>query len=451
MPKVTVVVPCLNMEKYIHSCLKSILDQTLWELEVIVVDAGSVDGTQGILEDFAKLDKRVKIVHSDKKSYGYQVNLGVEQAAGQYIALVDADDRVATNMYETLYREAVQSNADYVKGTARAFYTITENIVYSWSMMQFSKEEYTGGKLICVPADRSDLLTRDNFLWYGIFKAEFLKGIRLHESLGAAFQDLGGLLQTQMKAQKAVYLNESFYEYRQDNVSASQYNPKGFRFVWEEYTWAEPLVADATNGWREAFYRKWFLHTLDRYYAMAASETFWEEALIYIDLIRDKFKTVLAEKTAIENVFQESEREDLRLFLMDGYRLYIKYREKYLSTRDTLKSMLKVVQNQETVIFGSGNYGTFLFAQMVKYEACHVVAFCDNMAELQGKHMWDIPILTPAEAARLYPDSYYVIANRNHGNEMRTQLMDLGIGESRIYQYTAGWDIRLLGDCSVMT
>lgn len=444
-PKISVIIPSLNVKKYIKKCIESVLAQTMQEMEIICVDAGSVDGTLEILERFAKSDKRVQIVHSDRKSYGHQVNIGIRQALGQYIALVDADDMVVETMYETLYKEAVRSNVDYAKGTARVFYTVKENIVYSQQLMQFLREKYTKGKLVCVPSERPDLLTQDNFLWYGIYKREFLKGIRLHESPGAAFQDLGGLLQTQMQAQKAVYLEESFYQYRQDNVSASQYNPRGFQFVWEEYTWAEALVAKAPDEWKRAFYRKWFLHTLDRYRAMAASGVFWEEAQEYIDLIQNKMKTVLAEKWIAESDLQENEKEDLKIFLVDGYGIFDKYQKVYEQSKDALMGILTAIRDKEVIIFGCGNYGKFLCAQMIRHGVGRAVAFCDNKAEMYGKSIWDIPVESPQGAVHRYPHGCFVIANAKYSDEMRDQLMHLGVDRNQIYLYTAGLNMYLFG------
>ena len=191
MPQISVIIPCLNMELYILNCLNSIIKQSLEDLEILVIDAGSLDGTIDIVKELMEKDKRIRLISSDRKSYGYQVNLGISLARGEYIAIVDADDRIAPDMYKVLYENAGNSGADYVKGTAKLFYTITDNFIYYRPLMQLDKEEYSGGKLCLVPEDRPDLLTKDNFLWYGIYKQEFIKNIRLHESPGAAFQDLG--------------------------------------------------------------------------------------------------------------------------------------------------------------------------------------------------------------------------------------------------------------------
>ena len=91
-PKVSIIMPSLNVRPYIEQCMDSVLGQTLKDIEVICVDAGSDDGTRQILDQYAARDKRVKVLDSDRKSYGYQVNLGFDNASGQYLGIVETDD-----------------------------------------------------------------------------------------------------------------------------------------------------------------------------------------------------------------------------------------------------------------------------------------------------------------------------------------------------------------------
>ena len=444
MPKVSVIVPCLNMKKYIEDCLKSIINQTLRELEILVVDAGSSDGTLEILDQLIQTDERIHLIRSMKKSYGYQVNLGIRQATGQYIAIVDADDRIASDMYEVLYENAVSTGADYVKGTAKSFYTISEDLTYYMPLMQFPKAEYRDGKVQVIPAERADLLTRDNFLWYGIFRQELMRSVVLHESPGAAFQDLGGLLQTQMRARKAVYLEKSFYEYRQDNMTSSVHNPRGFQFVWEEYSWAEQFITRASDNWRAAFYRKLFLHTMSIFSAMAFDGIIWEDSQEYIHQIREKLKRKLAEKILTED-FNRDEWINLQLLMKGGSELYHKLLKQHLCRRQQLIDIRNTAAKKEIVIFGYGNIGIFVYAQIKKHGLGKVAAFCDNQLEKQGLWHDRVPVLAPMEAAELYPEACFVITSGRGLDDMEKQIISMKIRREQICAYTAGMDMRLFG------
>lgn len=120
--KVSIILPSLNVLPYIKECVESVMNQTLHEIEIICVDAGSTDGTLEILQEYEKQDNRIKLIVSDKKSYGYQMNLGIKAAVGEYIGIVETDDYVSENMYEELYTVARENEVDFVKAD---FYRFT--------------------------------------------------------------------------------------------------------------------------------------------------------------------------------------------------------------------------------------------------------------------------------------------------------------------------------------
>lgn len=113
-PKISIVVPVYNVEKYIHRCMNSLLAQTLNDIEIILIDDGSPDGCPQICDDYAKQDSRVKVIHKKNGGLGYARNSGITAATGSYIAFVDSDDYVHEKMYETLYNNACEKNYDVV-------------------------------------------------------------------------------------------------------------------------------------------------------------------------------------------------------------------------------------------------------------------------------------------------------------------------------------------------
>lgn len=102
-PKVTIIVPVFNVVKYLKECLDSILNQTLEDIEVICGDGGSNDGSLEILEQYAKKDVRLKYISKEKSGYGQSVNECMDMAKGEYIGIVESDDKVDPRMYENLY------------------------------------------------------------------------------------------------------------------------------------------------------------------------------------------------------------------------------------------------------------------------------------------------------------------------------------------------------------
>ena len=111
-PKISVIVPCYNAEKYLKECLDSIVNQTLKDIEVICINDGSKDNTLNILEKYAQKDNRIKVYSQENKGPGISRNLGIEVANGDFISLLDSDDIFELNMLEELYKTATERNTD---------------------------------------------------------------------------------------------------------------------------------------------------------------------------------------------------------------------------------------------------------------------------------------------------------------------------------------------------
>lgn len=111
-PKISVVIPVYNMEKYLNRCLDTIINQTFRELEIILVDDGSKDSSGNMCDYYQSIDKRIKVIHKKNAGLGYARNSGLEIATGEYISFIDSDDYVKTDMYEKLYNHIKNENAD---------------------------------------------------------------------------------------------------------------------------------------------------------------------------------------------------------------------------------------------------------------------------------------------------------------------------------------------------
>lgn len=431
------------MVNYIKECIESVLQQTLHDIEILVIDAGSTDGTLEILNTYASSDKRINLVHSDKKSYGYQVNIGIEKAQGQYIGIVDADDRIVQDMYEVLYEEAVRTGADYVKGVAYGFYSIQDKFTYGYEIIQFPKDKYKEDVIQVIPRYMPELLQKDCFLWYGIYEEGLMKKVKFHESPGASYQDAGGLLQTQMWAHKAVYMRKMVYEYRNDNMAASEYNPKAFELILNEYDWERQYLEGEPLGWHKTFYQKLFLHTLSRFDVMAISGCFWEDAIDAITKIRERLSWAMKKSIFAESDFDEVYRQRFRLFMSNPRKLYEEVKQGYESIKKRLYEVMQAVNGKRTVIFGRGQLGNFLHLQMLHNDMNNVEAFCDSNVSLTGEMFHELPVLYPKDAVGRYPDAVYIIANKGNTQEMKEHLLQLGVDEKMIFYYTSGIDHRL--------
>ena len=116
MPKVSVIVPIYNVEKYLEKCINSLLSQTLEDIQIILVNDGSKDNSGNIAREYEKNNKnRITYVEKENGGLSDARNYGLKYATGDFIAFLDSDDYIEKNAYEEMYNKAIEENADYVE------------------------------------------------------------------------------------------------------------------------------------------------------------------------------------------------------------------------------------------------------------------------------------------------------------------------------------------------
>ena len=110
--KISVIVPVYNAGKYFNNCIQSIVDQTYKDLEIIIVDDGSTDGTSDSCDAWAEKDSRIKVIHKENGGAASARNTGLDNATGDYIGFIDADDYIDSDMYEIMLGEIIEYEAD---------------------------------------------------------------------------------------------------------------------------------------------------------------------------------------------------------------------------------------------------------------------------------------------------------------------------------------------------
>lgn len=113
-PKVSIIIPVYNAEKYLLRCVDSLVNQTLKEIEIILVDDFSTDNSGILCDELALKDERIKVIHKKNEGAGFARNAGIEIAKGKYIGFVDSDDYVDVKMYESMYNVAEKYSTDFV-------------------------------------------------------------------------------------------------------------------------------------------------------------------------------------------------------------------------------------------------------------------------------------------------------------------------------------------------
>ena len=174
MPSISVIIPVYNAEKYIKDCLRSILQQTFYDIEIICVNDGSTDNTGTILEEYAIQDNRLKVIHQDNAGAGAARNKGMKYATGDYYSFLDADDFFEPLMLEKAYYQITHDAADIVVFRSD-FYN---NTLRTYSPCNFSiRTDLLPSKRPFSPKSiqRDTFLTVQGWAWDKLFSASFIK------------------------------------------------------------------------------------------------------------------------------------------------------------------------------------------------------------------------------------------------------------------------------------
>ena len=163
--KVSIVIPVYNKAKYISDCMESLLQQDFDDFEIVAVNDGSTDDSGKICDEKAAKDSRIRVIHTENNGVTAARRKGVEQASGDYIMFVDADDRLLPGAIKTLYNAITDSGADEVIGTYKDQY----GNCYDSGWRGFTP---------CDPLIRNLLSIKNSFcvLWGIIFRKELLDG-----------------------------------------------------------------------------------------------------------------------------------------------------------------------------------------------------------------------------------------------------------------------------------
>lgn len=215
--KVSVLIPVYKVEKYLRECMDSVVNQTLKEIEIICVDDGSPDNCGKILDEYARKDKRITVVHQDNQGLPAARMAGISRAKGEYIKFVDSDDILDLKACEICYKKAKLEDADLVVHGAYSF-----------------KNECTKENLRHYKTFKNEILYGQNFdlfvinVWTGLYKTSVIKDNDLSFNLEAQMGEDRTFNEIFVPfARKIVTMKDQLYYYRRDNSSSLCSTVKG--------------------------------------------------------------------------------------------------------------------------------------------------------------------------------------------------------------------------------
>ena len=230
-PLVSILIPVCNVEKYLARCLDSVVKQTLKNIEIIVVNDGSTDKSPEIIKEFAAKDSRITFIDKENSGYGNSMNVGLAKATGEYIGIVESDDFVSADMFESLYRLSFykesgnetdeMGHVDVVKGNYFDYYEVPSGEPRAEpnqerSMIPDSEKPFT-------LKENGQISWGHPSVWSAIYRREFIEenGIHFVEEKGGGWVDNPFFYETLAKARSIIWTNTPYYYYFRGNPNSS--------------------------------------------------------------------------------------------------------------------------------------------------------------------------------------------------------------------------------------
>ena len=218
-PLVTVIVPVYKVEPYLRRCLDSIVNQTYRNLEIILIDDGSPDNCGVICDEYAEIDKRIKVIHKKNGGLSSARNVGLDVFKGEYVSFVDSDDVVSLDMIEYLYDLLSDNNAEI---SVCLHEIVRDN--HRWiSFKNVNNQTVTPKECI------KKLLYNDGVdtsAWAKLYKASLFNNVRYPQ--GKLFEDIATTYKLFFNANRIALGNEAKYSYilRNSSIVGSSFNEK---------------------------------------------------------------------------------------------------------------------------------------------------------------------------------------------------------------------------------
>ncbi len=230
---ISVIVPVYNVEAYLDRCMYSVLNQTYQNLEILLIDDGSTDGSPALCDAYATKDRRIKVLHKPNGGLSDARNAGLALAQGAYIGYVDSDDWIEPDMYASLHRACVDNHAQLA--VCRYF-------------QEYQDRTEAGGNGVVVPLSREELLRIYiggheeyiiyNSVWSKLYKRELVEGMRFPK--GRNSEDIMYTTRAFCRLERAVYLDRCLYHYVLDRKGSIMNASR-----------AERMFGDELPFWRE--------------------------------------------------------------------------------------------------------------------------------------------------------------------------------------------------------
>lgn len=383
---ISIIVPIYGVEKYLVQCIESIICQTYTNLEIILVNDGSIDNCGLICDHFASLDKRIKVIHKINEGLVSARKTGLNISAGSYIGYVDGDDWIEPEMYEVLINDALKYNADVVVAGHKE--ELNNNVVE-------------------------------------VLYNNLPEGLYIEEKLENNFYSK--MLSTGSFSQFGIYSYLWNKLFKRDLLYKNQMAVSNMIFMAEDAACTYPTLLDAN-----AIYISNSTHYRYRQRIDSMVKT---RELSYLDIEKYNLLYHFLKNKFIETKFATVLLPQLDLFLLSLLTVRTDLTAKNLPSSDNLIPFGKIPLGSKIIVMGAGTFGQHLHHRLIKEKKYNVVAWLDDLFQ---EYLAMNLIVNPVSSIRNIEYDAVLVAyiDESFAEKKNQQLLDNGVPENKIFKVT---------------
>lgn len=417
-PLITIAVTIYNIKEYLQRSIDSVRNQTYHNLEILLVDDGSNDGSEKICDEYEKIDSRIRVLHKKNGGPSEARNAAIEQAKGAYIAFVDGDDWIDEDMYENMYYSMKSSDAELAVCTYKTVSKKHISDPTNDTIIYFEKDE----ALESFIREEEDISIQ-NAAWNKLFKKELLRELRF--PVGKLYEEIVFTTKLLHEANKVVYLNQGYYNYVVDRSGSIMNAGINARIFTDQI----PLYCEKRN----------YLHSIDREDLVGIHNFFFYKRLLlhYLELQKNKPENYKEFSKQIVNIIKSeneyisaayetdvstrNEKMKMKIFRKSskGYYYFNLINEKYIIPQKQIKYAANIPLIVVQLSGGLGNQ-MFQYALYMQLKASGKNVKIDDITEYKGRNARPIRLSvfgakypTPTETEmKCLTDSYLDIVSK---------------------------------------
>ncbi len=424
IPKISIIVPVHNSEKYLIECLDSIEKQTITDYEVLCIDDDSSDKTKEIICEYVNKDGRFKYLYDPNSSYGHKINLGIRLAKGEYFAILESDDFWAEDMLESLYSVTRNYLVDYVDSD---FYRFTgENGHYKKELAEKYPNHELYSHLVVGNENLESLGGGTSAIWTGLYRTSFIKDsdIVLNESEGASYQDTSFRFLIGVCARNSYHIRRPLYFYRCDNDTSSVKDVTKAFVIVDEYAHLKDILLN----------RNLFSNDIKGY--------FFSWKYVGYDWNVKRLSTKLR-NSFIQEFYKQVKNDQKEYASIESRERWgmLEWADDFLMNPDNKgyadDFSTKIVQfglDKQIVIYGAGKVGRKLCDEIDKNFWVNIKCFCDSNEDLIGQEYNYRKIESLRSVLECKEHIGFIIASKKYSNEIYELLVRNGVKEKDILQ-----------------